>query len=281
MKKKLTIRMKDRMFISMAIIISMTLFFFAVLYGIGNQITKALAPFKGQLEMINKRLASIEIKTANIVAANNQKNGGPLEMINKKLTTIEAKQDNLLAANNQRNGGQQNDPNKVHTIPVGDSPILGKANAPVTITVFLDIQCPFCNRFFPAAKEAVKAYPDKVKLIVKNFPLPFHPNAKPAAKLALAASKQGKYYEMLDLLLQNGAAVTDDKIKGYAKTLNMDVKKLMEDYKNDASWEKLIEQDMALARQIGVNGTTSFYINGKATSARDANAYKQEIDKIR
>ena len=157
----------------------------------------------------------------------------------------------------------------------------GKKNAPVTIVQFTDLQCPFCARFYPPVKEVLKAYPDKVRFIVKNFPLNFHPNALPAAKLALAAHEQGKYFQMLELLLQNGADVSEEKVKTYAKELKLNYDQLTGDLKaKDADYQKRIDADVALAGQSDVMGTPTFFINGKKTMARDFNSYKQEIDKI-
>jgi protein-disulfide isomerase len=173
------------------------------------------------------------------------------------------------------------DLNQIYTIDLGASPVLGKKDSPVTIVAFLDLQCPYCNKFFPAVENVVKAYPDKVKVVIKNYPLPFHPNALPAAKLALAAQVQGKYFEMVNLLLQNQASVTDDKIKEYAKQLEINSDKLMDDYKNkDAQWQKIIDEEKALAERVQVSGTPTFYINGKKTNARDLESYKVEVNKI-
>ncbi len=142
--------------------------------------------------------------------------------------------------------------NKVYTIDPGVSSILGKKNAPVTIVEFSDFQCPFCARFYPVIKDVLAAYPDKVRVIIKNFPLPFHPNARPAAKLAMAANEQGKFQGMMEALLANGGDVSDAKIKEYAKNLGLDYNKLMADYKNkDAQWEKQIQDDMQLGAECG------------------------------
>ena len=105
------------------------------------------------------------------------------------------------------------------------------------------------------------------------------PNAKPAAKLALAASEQGKYYEMVEAILENGAVTTDDKIKEHAKKLGLNLKKLTDDLKNkDAEYEKRIAEDMKMAEASDVRGTPTFFLNGKKTNARDFNGFKTEID---
>ena len=173
------------------------------------------------------------------------------------------------------------DYNKVYTINPGNSVIIGNKNAPVTLVEFADLQCPFCARFYSLVKGALAAYPDKVRVIVKNFPLPFHPNARPAAKLALAANEQGKYRQMMETLLENGADVSDAKIKEYAQKLGLNYNKLMADYKNkDAQWEKQIQDDMQLVQSSDVRGTPTFFLNGHKTSARDDSSLKKEIDRI-
>ena len=125
------------------------------------------------------------------------------------------------------------------------------------------------------------AYPDKVRVIIKNFPLPFHSNARPAAKLAMAANEQGKFQGMMEALLASGGDVSDAKIKEYAKNLGLNYNKLVADYKNkDAQWEKQIQDDMQVATDADVRGTPTFYLNGRKTNARDINSFKAQIDAI-
>ncbi|MBI3602198.1 MAG: thioredoxin domain-containing protein [Candidatus Omnitrophica bacterium] len=252
----------------------------SLLLGIGNMVSVALWPLMAQVREMTVIQRDIQRKL-------NSQTGGnvtaQLMVMNQRLALLEAKLNGAAAfAQNQRPFiPPQEDFNKVYTIAIGDSPVLGKKDVPVTIVEFSDFQCPFCARFHPSVKKVLKAYPDKVSLVIKNFPLSFHPNARPSAKLALAAHLQGKYFETVDLLLQNGGAVNDDKIKEYAKTLGLNYKKLMDDYKNkDAQWEKRISDDLALGGQVDVRGTPTFFINGRKTSARDFDSYKAAIDKI-
>ena len=173
------------------------------------------------------------------------------------------------------------DLNKVYTFEVGPTPVLGEANAPVAITMFADFQCPFCASSYGPVKEALDAYPGKVRFMIKNFPLDFHQNARPAAKAALAADLQGKYFEMVDLIMKNKAQASEDKLKEYAKTLGLDEKKLLESLKaKDAEFEKQIKVDMSLGERCDVQGTPTFFLNGKKTRAYDLNSWKAEIDKI-
>jgi protein-disulfide isomerase len=175
----------------------------------------------------------------------------------------------------------QEDYTTVYDLPVGTTPISGKKDAPVLITEFVDLQCPFCARFHPPMAEAVKAYPGKASYMLKNFPLSFHPNALPAAKAAFAAGEQGKYYEMVDLIFANHDNLSEDKYKELAKQLGLNEGKFWDDYKNkDAEWTKRIKEDMALGEKAGVRGTPTFFINGRKTMARDTEGYKKEIEAI-
>lgn len=169
----------------------------------------------------------------------------------------------------------------VYDIPASHTPLVGQKNAPVTIVEFVDFQCPFCARFHSPIQEVVKVYPGKVKYMVKNFPLPFHPQAKPAAKAAFAAGEQGKYAEMADLLLTNGQNLGEEIFKKLAKDLGLNADKFWKDYQGkDAQWEKYIQEDISLGEKVGVRGTPTFYLNGRKTNARDLNEWKKEIDQI-
>ena len=95
------------------------------------------------------------------------------------------------------------DPNKIYTMPVGSSPFKGPKDAKVTVVMFQDFQCPFSNRSQPTVKQLMELYPDKVKLVFKNFPLNFHKEAEVAAEAALAAGAQGKFWEMHDKIFAN------------------------------------------------------------------------------
>ncbi len=228
-------------------------------FGVGNAVQTALVPL---------------VDKADAVAAKQNDIGRKLDVLNARLAALE-----------KRPSADQPPPSedlgKAYTIPVGNSVVVGKKDAPVTIVQFTDLQCPFCARFYPPVKEALKAYPDKVNFIIKNFPLSFHPNARPAAKVALAANEQGKYIEMVELLLANGANVSEDKLKEYTKQLGLNKRKLMDDLKNkDARYEAQIKADMDLGAQVDVRGTPTFYMNGKKTMARDFNGFKTQIDAL-
>ncbi len=206
-----------------------------------------------------------------------------------RLSAIENKLSGLFNGGPQPGGSGGNvrqappaeDLSEVYDIAVAHSPIKGNKNAPVTIVEFVDFQCPFCARFHPPVNEVLKAYPKKVNYMLKNFPLGFHQEAKPAAKAAFAAGEQGKYWEMVEALLENGKNLSSAKYDELATTLGLDLDKFKSDYKDkNAQWEDYIQKDIALGGQVSVRGTPTFYINGRKTNARDLNAFKREIDQI-
>ncbi len=168
---------------------------------------------------------------------------------------------------------------KVYDIDKGNSPVRGKKDAPVTITEFVDFQCPYCAHFHSLSKDVLDAYPDKVNYVLKNFPLSFHPQAKPAAKAALAAGEQGKYWEMVDSILADSTNLSDQKFEELAKKIGLNVKTFLKDYKEkDADYEKILADDMQLGGTVDVRGTPTFYLNGRKTIARDPSSLQKEID---
>lgn len=166
----------------------------------------------------------------------------------------------------------------VYTIPVAHSVVGGAKNPKVTITEFVDFECPFCARFHDPMVEAVKAFPNDAAYVIKHFPLSFHANARPAAKATLAAGEQGKFLEMSELILDNQQSLSEATYEKLAKDLGLNVNKFKADLKsNDAKYEKILNDDTALGGNVNVRGTPSYYINGKVSNSRDAASWKNEI----
>jgi len=173
----------------------------------------------------------------------------------------------------------QVDPNKVYDLPVGKSPVKGPADAPVTMVEFSDFQCPFCARTTPLIDQVIQAYPKELKFVYKEFPLPMHPNAMPASRAAIAAQRQGKYWEMHDKLFANQQALQPDNFKQYAQELGLDVAKFEQDM-NSPDVQGQIAEDMQLAKQSAVNGTPTLFLNGKKVQNRSFEGLKQMIDEV-
>jgi len=174
--------------------------------------------------------------------------------------------------------GPQIDPNRAYDIPVANSPFKGAAKAPVVVTLFSDFQCPFCAQVSPLVDQVMKAYPKEVKFVYKEFPLvTIHQNAMPAARAALAAGKQGKFWDMHDKLFSNQRALQPDNLKQYAKEIGLDVAKFERDMKSPEV-QKEIDEDVKLAQQSQVSGTPTLFINGKRVTNRTVEGMKQMVD---
>lgn len=205
------------------------------------------------------------------------------QILEKRISVLEEQVKNIQSFFKRVEAGSPpvEDYSKVYDIDIGYSPVMGKKDALVTVVEFLDFQCPYCAKFHFQMTEAVKAYPEKVNYVVKNFPLNFHKNAESAAKAAFAALEQGKYFEMVDALLKNSKNLNEDKYKELAENLGLDMEKFLKDYKEkNEKWQSYIEKDKALGVKVDVKGTPSYYINGRKTRARNAQDFKKEIGKI-
>ncbi len=200
-----------------------------------------------------------------------------LTAIEEQIKIVEGNQKKILESVNKKGGRPTIDYNKVHKIPIGNSPVRGQANAPVTIVEFSDFQCPYCSKLQSTLEAVLKAYPKDVHLVFKDSPLSFQKQAQNAAKAAHAAGEQGKYWEMHDLIFVNYNKLTEAKFEEYANKLGLDKAKFMADFKS-AKYDKQIQQDMNLGRQLSVSGTPTLFLNGKRMKQRSLNAFKTTID---
>lgn len=205
-----------------------------------------------------------------------------------RVVALERKIDSLVGilsgarqAAQRRQGPPPEDYTKVYDIPAGNSPVRGPKEAPVTIVSFVDFQCPYSARFQPVIDEIMAAYPQDVNFVVKHFPLGFHDQAKPAVKAVLSAGKQGKYWEMMDLILKGNRALSETMYEDLAKKLGLDVAQFKKDIEaDDEDWERIIDRDRELGGGVDVRGTPTYFLNGRKTKARDVQSFKKEIDEI-
>lgn len=157
-----------------------------------------------------------------------------------------------------------------------DDPMHGSKNAPVTIVEFTDFQCPYCKRAQETLKQVESAYKGKVKVIARQYPLPFHNRAKPAAEAALCAREQGKYWEYRDKLFASAALEDADLLK-LAKEVGVNEKKFSACVTNHETAARM-EADIAEGQKYGVRGTPHFFINGRPISgAQPFNVFDQAI----
>jgi len=137
----------------------------------------------------------------------------------------------------------------------------------VTIQVFSDFQCPYCKQFAQPVRELESKGVEgiRTKVDFKNLPLGFHRFAQLAAQAALAAGEQGKFWEMHDVLFANQNALQREDLLKYAQTLKLDLPRFTKDLDSDAIKMK-IEADKAEGAAKKVQGTPTFFINGKEYS---------------
>jgi protein-disulfide isomerase len=122
----------------------------------------------------------------------------------------------------------------------------------------------------------LEKYPFQVKLVFKNYPLTRHAFAKKAAVAALAARKQGKFWEYHDLLFQNGDSLSDQKFLQIARELGLDLERFEKDI-NDLKIVARINQDIRLGAYMGVRGTPTVFINGSLSKARTLEALEAAV----
>lgn len=143
----------------------------------------------------------------------------------------------------------------------------GPKNAPVTLVEFGDFECPACGAMYPVVKQIQQKYGKKLNFVFRNFPLPasMHPNAMIAAQAAVAASEQGKFWQMHDALYDNQSTWGDSKdpksyFDTYAKQIGLNVSKFDQDLQSKTVISK-VQSDAADGNSLGINETPTFYIN--------------------
>lgn len=158
------------------------------------------------------------------------------------------------------------------------SPVMGPANAPVTIIEFSDFECPFCHKVQESLAPVRARYGNRVRWVFKNYPLDFHPKAKPAALAAMAANKQGKFWEYYKELFARQDFLSDQLYTDVAKQLKLDMKKFEADRASKQVANE-VAQDTKDGEQVGVRGTPFFMINGVALSgAQPPEAFTAAIE---
>ena len=170
------------------------------------------------------------------------------------------------------------DTKTVYKMPADQAFTKGPADALVTIVEFSEFQCPFCTRVLPTLDQIQKTYKDKVRVIFRHNPLPFHKDAPLAAQASIAAGEQGKFWEMHDLLFKNQKKLKADNIQNYAKELGLDMGKFNTAL-NSAKTKGMIARDQKLASTFGARGTPNFFINGRQlVGAQPFASFKTVID---
>ena len=161
--------------------------------------------------------------------------------------------------------------------------VKGGKEALATLIEYSDFQCPACGSYYPILKKVSEDLGAKVRFAYRHFPLPQHKNAKLAATVAEAAGKQGKFWEMHDLIFQNQSDWSEDKnaavlFAKYAQDIDLDLARFQTDVASDEIKAK-IENDYQSGVKAGVNSTPSFFLNGKKiNNPRNYDEFKNAIE---
>ncbi len=165
------------------------------------------------------------------------------------------------------------------------SPVWGEAGdvkgvdaAPITIIEYADFQCPSCRQAGSVLDEVIKGYPGEVGILFKHYPSATNPQSVLAHKAALAASEQGKFWEMHDRLFAHTGAITEEVLKRYAQELGLDLPQFLRTL-HEPRLQEMLDRDIREAKGFGVTHTPTFFINGKKlVGARSASDFKRVID---
>ncbi len=198
--------------------------------------------------------------------------------VDNRLSRLEAKQDSILKVLNgmheknefmaMRMGWRPPADTLPKDIPQGTSFYEGPDKAKITIVEYSDLQCPYCAQTAPILDSVARTYPNDVKLVFKNFPLSFHPQSRPAAAAAIAAGKQGKFFEFRFRVAPHFRELNDSIYLAVAKDLHLDMARFKKEMVMSPEVNGILEQDIELGRKLGVEGTPTIFVNGKLATDR-------------
>ncbi len=183
-------------------------------------------------------------------------------------------------------------PAEVMPIEIGpDVPTYGKADAPITIAMFEDFQCPFCRKLAGNMHALADERPDQVRLAYFHFPMnmecnagplakTLHPDACNAASAGVCANQQGKFWQMHDVMYQNNGNLGLADLNGYAKDVGLDLVAFRTCMQDPATIKTILGQTV-IGAKAGVSGTPSFFVNGRMLSgAQPPEALRAIVDAI-
>jgi len=168
-----------------------------------------------------------------------------------------------------------------YDVPTGDNPSFGPADAPITIIEFSDYQCPYCRKWDLEAWPKIQAaYPGKIRLVYRDFPLySIHPESEAAAIAADCAGDQQKYWEFHDLLFSDQLPLGQDSYIKYATQVKLNVDQFTECI-TAQKFKENVSSNYSYASNLGVNSTPTFFVNGiPMVGAQPFEAFQSLIDK--
>ncbi|NNE98654.1 MAG: thioredoxin domain-containing protein [Pyrinomonadaceae bacterium] len=165
----------------------------------------------------------------------------------------------------------------IQNVSLDDDPFTGTADAPISVVMFTDFQCPACAATYPVLKSVIAEFGSMVRLTVRDFPLTgIHDNAFNAARAANAANKQGKYFQYKELLYKNQDALDNKSLMKLAAKIGLDRKRFESDFYDKKSSDEVLK-DMKDGESYGVSGTPTVFVNGVRVRALSVTAFREAI----
>jgi protein-disulfide isomerase len=163
------------------------------------------------------------------------------------------------------------------SIDVADAPMKGSPTAKVTLVEFADYECPHCKRLQPVLRQILDEFHSDVKVYFKHYPLPQHTNARLAAEAAVAAQRQGKFWQFQDMLWDKQDELTPVEIEKIAKDSGLDVTKFRQDLDSQPVKAR-VQKDRAEGQALGLQATPTLYIDGREyTDPKDTESLREWI----
>src|SRR5437763_3459856 len=168
---------------------------------------------------------------------------------------------------------------RVMNVTAANGPSRGDANAAVTIIEFTDFQCSACGAMYPVIEDVLKSYGNRVRFVIRDFPLTTaHPNAFRAAQAASAANAQGKFWEYIDILFRNQSTLDADSLKKYATQIGLDRKRFDLEFES-GKYDADIRRDIEDGEMYGIEGTPTIFISGVILTDLSADGLRAAIEK--
>nr|WP_321467527.1 thioredoxin domain-containing protein [uncultured Desulfobulbus sp.] len=207
-------------------------------------------------------------------------NGRPLGVMpvapGVRAIDISARGDILFLADAQAKTYSAVDISFNQDIDVSGAPVRGKIDAPVTLILFSDFECPWCGRLEPALTQLLAQNQDKLRIVFKHMPLPMHPYAESAALASIAAQRQGKFWEMHDALFQV-KDWTDTVVEETAKHIGLNMEKFHADLVSPEVQAQL-NKDATDAQTADITATPSLFINTRPVRDRSLAGMQKMVD---
>jgi protein-disulfide isomerase len=225
-------------------------------------------PFDKFKQVIDQELQKAQAKIAS---------GTPKDRVYDVMT----KENHSNAPAEKKDEGEKEDTTTVFKVPIAGSPALGSSNALVTIVEFSDFQCPYCKRVEPTLKALREKYGDKLRIVWKNEPLPFHPRAEPAAEVAMEArAEKGDkgFWDVHDKLFESQPKLDDPDLEKVASDAGLNIDKVRDAMKNH-KYKPQIDGDADQADDLQASGTPHFFVDGRRlVGAQPQDKFEKIID---